>query len=339
MVTFGYGISFDVDNVPYAVLDRDQTLESRVFLEHLAYSRYFVERAPLNDELEIDRRLRSGELRFAVDIPPGFGRDLLQRRKPQISFWLDGSNTFPAETARAYVQGAVLKYAADRSRRETGQSELFVVRVEPRFRYNQDFRSVFAIVPGTIMFLLMLIPAMLTAVGVVREKEMGSITNVYASPATIGEFLIGKQLPYIVIGFANFVLLLTIAVVFFGVIPTGSLTALSAAALIYVFAGTAFGLLISAFVSTQVAAIFASAILTVIPAINFSGFLYPASTLEGGARVVGYGFPALWFQTISLGIFVKGLDTSAFVREFAVLISFGMVFSLLARLSVGKQDT
>jgi ribosome-dependent ATPase len=339
MVTFGYGISFDVDNVPYAVLDRDQTLESRVFLEHLAYSRYFVERAPLHDELEIDRRLRSGELRFAVDIPPGFGRDLLQGRTPQISFWIDGSNTFPAETARAYVQGAVLKYAADRSRRETGQSESVVVRVEPRFRYNQDFRSVFAIVPGTIMFLLMLIPAMLTAVGVVREKEMGSITNVYASPATIGEFLIGKQLPYIVIGFANFVLLLTIAVVFFGVIPTGSLTALSAAALIYVFAGTAFGLLISAFVSTQVAAIFASAILTVIPAINFSGFLYPASTLEGGARVVGYGFPALWFQTISLGIFVKGLDTSAFVREFAVLISFGMVFSLLARLSVGKQDT
>jgi ribosome-dependent ATPase len=190
-----------------------------------------------------------------------------------------------------------------------------------------------------MMFLLMLIPAMLTAVGVVREKEMGSITNVYASPATIGEFLIGKQLPYIVIGFANFVLLLAIASVFFGVIPTGSLTALSAAALVYVFAGTAFGLLISAFVSTQVAAIFASAILTVIPAINFSGILYPASTLEGGAKVVGYGFPALWFQTISLGVFVKGLGASAFVREFAVLISFGIVFSLLARLSVGKQDT
>ena len=338
MVTFGYGISFDVDNVPYAVLDRDQTLESRAFLEHLAYSRYFANRVPLLDEFEIDRRLRSGELRFAVDIPPGFGRDLLQRRKPQVSFWFDGSNTFPAETARAYVQGAVLKYAADRSRRETGQPELFAVRMEPRFRYNQDFRSVFAIVPGTIMFLLMLIPAMLTAVGVVREKEMGSITNVYASPATVGEFLIGKQLPYIMIGFANFVLLLTIAVVFFGVTPTGSLTALSVAALIYVFAGTAFGLLISAFVSTQVAAIFASAILTVIPAINFSGFLYPASTLEGGAKVVGYGFPALWFQTISLGIFAKGLDASAFVREFAVLIAFGMVFFLLARLSVSKQD-
>ena len=116
------------------------------------------------------------------------------------------------------------------------------------------------------------------------------------------------------------------------------LTALSVAALIYVFAATAFGLLISAFVSTQVAAIFASAILTVIPALNFSGFLYPASTLEGGAKIIGLGFPALWFQTISLGVFAKGLGASAFVREIAVLFAFGIVFLLLARLSVKKQD-
>jgi ribosome-dependent ATPase len=339
MVAFGFGISFDVDNLPYAVLDRDQSLESRIFLEHFSHSRYFVEQAPLNDEFEIDRRLRSGDLRFAINVPPGFGRDLLQGRKPQVSFWFDGSNTFPAETARAYVQGTVLTYAADRHRRENGrQTEALPVRAEPRFRYNQDFRSTFAIVPGTIMLLLMLIPAMLTAVGVVREKEMGSITNVYASPATIGEYLIGKQLPYIAIGFLDFMVLLTIAAVLFGVVPTGSVAALSVAALIYVFAATAFGLLISAFVSTQVAAIFASAILAVIPAINFSGFLYPASTLEGGAKIIGLGFPAVWFQTVSLGIFAKGLDASAFVREFAILVAFGILFLLLARLSVSKQD-
>lgn len=339
MVTFGFGISFDVENLPYAVLDRDHSLESRAFLEQFTGSRYFVERAPLNDEFEIDSRLRSGELRFAVDVPPGFGRDLLQGRKPQVSVWLDGSNTFPAETARAYMQGAIRAYAVDRYRQEYGRRpELLPVRVEPRFRYNQDFGSVFAIVPGTIMFLLMLFPAMLTAVGVVREKEMGSITNVYTSPATIGEYLIGKQLPYLAIGFANFLVLLTMAVVLFGVPPTGSLTALSVAALLYVFAATAFGLLVSAFVSTQVAAIFASAILTVIPAINFSGFLYPASTLEGAARVVGLGFPSLWFQTVSLGVFAKGLDMGAFVREFAVLFAFGVLFLLLARLSVSKQS-
>jgi len=338
MVTFGYGISFDIENLRYAVLDRDRSLESRLFLEHFSQSRYFVERSPLADEFEIDRRLRSGELRFAIDIPPGFGRDLLQERRPQISFWLDGGNTFPAETARAYIQGVVLTYAADRFRRLHGRApQLMPISVEPRFRYNQDFRSVFAITPGTIMLLLVLVPAMLTAVGVVREKELGSITNVYASPATVGEYLIGKQLPYIAIGFISFLTLVALIAGLFGVAPKGSTAALSVAALVYVFSATAFGLLISAFVSTQVAAIFATAILTVIPAVHYSGFLYPASTLEGMARAMGLGFPALWFQTVSLGVFAKGLEANAFIREIAVLFGFGTAFLLLAGLSVRKQ--
>ncbi len=338
LVAFGYGISFDIEHLRYAVLDRDQSLESRLFLEQFSYSRYFVERQPLTDQFEIDRRLRAGELRFAVDIPPGFGHDLLQGRQPQFSFWFDGGNTFPAEAARAYIQGVVLAYAADRYRQLNGRDpQLLPINVEPRFRYNQDFRSVFAITPGTIMLLLVLFPAMLTALGVVREKEMGSITNVYASPATVSEYLIGKQLPYIAIGFVSFISLVVLAASVLGVVPHGSVLALSIAALIYVFAATAFGLLVSAFVSTQVAAIFGTAILTAMTAAHYSGFLFPASTLEGPGRVMGHSFPALWFQTVSLGVFAKGLEASAFVREIAVLLGFGIVFLLLARLSVRKQ--
>jgi len=339
-VAFGYGISFDIENLRYAVLDRDQSYESRLFLEQFAHSRYFIERPPLIDGFEIDRRLRSGELRFAADIPPGFGRDLLQDRQPQISFWLDGGNTFTAETARAYIQGAVLTYAADRYRRLNGRDpQLLPINVEPRFRYNQDFRSVFAITPGTIMLLLVVFPAMLTALGVVREKEMGSITNVYASPATVGEYLIGKQLPYIAIGFISFVSLVVLAASVLGVAPKGSVLALSIAAFVYVFSATAFGLLISAFVSTQVAAIFGTAILTAMTAAHYSGFLFPASTLEGPGRLMGLSFPALWFQTVSLGVFAKGLEASAFILEIAVLFAFGIVFLLLARLSVRKRST
>jgi ribosome-dependent ATPase len=187
------------------------------------------------------------------------------------------------------------------------------------------------------MLLLVVFPAMLTALGVVREKEMGSITNVYASPATVGEYLIGKQLPYIVIGFVSFVSLVVLAASVLGVVPKGSVLALSIAALIYVFSATAFGLLISAFVSTQVAAIFGTAILTAMTAAHYSGFLFPASTLEGPARVMGLSFPALWFQTVSLGVFAKGLGASEFILEIAVLFAFGVVFLLLARLSVRKQ--
>jgi ribosome-dependent ATPase len=338
MAAFSYGISFDIENVRYAVLDRDQSYESRLLLEQFSHSRYFAERAPLADEFEIDHRLRSSELRFVVDIPPGFGRDLLQTRRPQISFWLEGGNTFLAETARAYIQGVVLTYAADRYRRLHGRDpHLFPINVEPRFRYNQDFRSVFAISPGTIMLLLVVFPAMLMALGIVREKEMGSITNVYASPATISEYLIGKQLPYVAIGLLNFISLTVLAASVLGVVPKGSALALSIAALFYVFAATSFGLLISAFVSTQVAAIFGTAILTAMTAAHYSGFLFPASALEGPGRVMGLSFPALWFQTVSLGVFTKGLAASAFILEIAVLFGFGVLFLLLARLFVRKQ--
>ena len=187
------------------------------------------------------------------------------------------------------------------------------------------------------MLLLVVIPAMLTAVGVVREKEMGSITNVYASPATVSEYLVGKQLPYVMIGLVSFVALLALSAGLFCVVPKGSVVALSIAAILYVFAATAFGLLISAFVSTQVAAIFGTSILTAMTAAHYSGFLFPASTLEGLGRVMGLGFPSLWFQTVSLGVFAKGLDASAFTREITVLLGFGILFLLLARLAVRKQ--
>lgn len=338
MATFGYGISFDIEGLPYAVLDRDRSSDSRVVLEQFSNSRYFIEKTPLRDEVEIDRRLRSGELKFALDIPPGFGRNMLQARRPEVSFWIDGGNTFPGETARAYIMGIVQTYAADQSRRSSGYASSFpLVQVEPRFRYNQDFRSVFAITPGSMMLLLIVFPAMLTALGVVREKEMGSITNVYASPATVGEYLLGKQLPYIAVGLLSFASMLVLAAGAFGVVPKGSLLALSVAALAYVFAATAFGLLVSAFVSTQVAAIFGTAIVTAMTAAHYSGFLFPASSLEGLGRVMGLSFPSLWFQTVSLGVFAKGLSAASFIGEISILFGFGVVFLVAARLSVRNQ--
>jgi ribosome-dependent ATPase len=339
MVTFGFGVSFDVDNLTYAVLDRDHSLESRTLVENFQGSRYFTERPPLYTEAEIDRRLRSGELRMAIEIPTDFGRDLLTGRQPEIGVYLDASMPFRAETIRGYIDGIALDYARERLREATGASgDPLPVSLQPRFRYNQDFKSVVAIVPGTIMLLLMLIPAMLTAVGVVREKELGSIANLYVSPAGIGEFLVGKQLAYILISFVAFLLLTGLAAPVFGLIPKGSIAALAIAALLYVAASTAFGLLVSAFVSTQVAAIFAAAILCMVPTVNFSGLLYPTATLEGPARFFGRMFPASWFQTVTLGVFDKGLGFADFLPQIAALAGFGLGFLGLARLLVRKQE-
>ncbi|ACJ01070.1 ribosome-associated ATPase/putative transporter RbbA [Rhodospirillum centenum] len=340
LVTLGYGISFDVEDLSYAVFDRDQSLESRRLVEEFAGSRYFSERSPILTDAEIDRRLRSGELKLVISIPPGFGRDLLSGHGPELAVFLDGAMPFRAETARGYVQGIALQYA---NRLLTTEASVPVQsaptpKVEPRFRYNQDFRSAAAILPGCIMVLMILIPSMLTAVGVVREREIGSISNLYASPASVGEFLLGKQMPYIVIGFTSFLSLVLLADLLFDVPVRGSLPALLLGGLLYVGAATGLGLVVSTFARTQVAAMAAAAILTTVPSINFSGFLYPAATVEGAGHWIGLGFPALWFQNVSLGTFAKIRPFEAFYLDFFVLFGFCAGFLIVASLMLAKQE-
>ncbi|MBT9290486.1 ribosome-associated ATPase/putative transporter RbbA [Prosthecodimorpha staleyi] len=340
LVVFAFGISFDVEKLTYAAFDRDQSIESRDLLRSLSGSRYFEERPPIVTEAEADRRLIDGELRLVVSIPPGFGRDLLQGRRPEIGFTVDGANTFRAETVRSYVQGVVLGYAAEKLAASPlgGAAAAEAVAFVPRFAYNQAFLSVNAITPGVIMLLLVLIPAMMTALGVVREKEIGSIANLRASPARVAEFLIGKQLPYAALGLVAGLAMVAIAVFAFGVPFRGSGLALAAGAALYVLATTGFGLLISTAVGTQVAAIFATAILSVVPAINFSGFLYPLSATDGAAWWVGTLFPSSWFQTIALGIFAKGLGPADLLPHYAALAGFGLVFVTAAVLLLDKQE-
>jgi ribosome-dependent ATPase len=335
MIVFGFGVSFDVDQLTFGVLDRDQSLESRTLVENFQGSRYFVEQPRLASEAEIDRRLASGELKLVLEIPDDFGRDLLAGRRPEIGVFIDGAMPFRAETIRGYVDGIALAYAQSRA---ASGGAVAPISIEPRFRYNQDFRSAVAIVPGVIMMLLMLIPAMMTAVGVVREKELGSISNLYVAPAGIGEFLIGKQLPYILIGWVAFLLLVGLSALVFGLLPKGSFAALAVAALLYVWASAAFGLLVSAFVSTQVAAIFAAAILSIVPTVNFSGLLYPTASLQGASWWIGKLFPASWFQTVSLGVFDKALGFADLLPQMAALGGFGVAFLVAARLCVRKQS-
>jgi ribosome-dependent ATPase len=340
ILTFGYGITFDVENLTFAVFDQDQSLESRQLIESFAGSRYFRQQPPLRSDTEIDHRLRSGELRVAISVPPGFGRDLLEGHKPEVTFLLDGANTFRAETTRGYAEGIVLSYVQDLARRTYGSVPEFVsARVEPRYRYNQAFRSVFAIPPGTIMVFMIMFPAMLTAVGVVREREIGSINNLFASPATVGEFLLGKQVPYIALGFISFLTLVIAVDVVFGLAVKGSIAALMLGALLYVFAATGLGILASTFARTQVAAIVSTAIISTVPALNFSGYLYPVAALEGAGRFIGMAFPPLWFQNVSLGTFAKARDFAAFYPEYLALFAFGLVYLVAGSLILRKQES
>ena len=333
----GWGISFDVEDLAFAVLDRDRSPESRLYLEGFQGSRYFREHPPLGDGSELEARLESGELALAVEIPPGFGRAVWSGEASEVGVFLDGAMPFTAETARGYVLGIHGSYLEELARRGGAGARAPPVRIEPRFRYNQEFESVYAIVPGVIMLILVLIPSVMTAVGVVREKELGSIANFYATPTTRMEFLLGKQLPYVVLGFASFLTLVALSLLLFQVPVRGSFAALALGALLYVIATTGMGLLISTFVKTQLAAIFATAIITTLPATQFSGLLSPVSSLSGGARAFGLSFPSSYFNTVSLGTFSKQLGFADLGLPYAFLAGFALLYLAGACAFLRKQ--
>jgi ribosome-dependent ATPase len=338
MAVFGWGISLDVDHLPFAVLDGDGTTASRDYADSFRGSYYFDEKRPLSSYQELNRRLRNGELRIALDIPPGFQRDLERARAPEVNAILDAAVPFRAETARGYLEGVHGQYQS-RLRQTKGLPPAeSPVNIETRALFNQDFKSVYAMVPGDIMLLLMLIPSMLTALSVVREKELGSIANFYAAPATRSEFLLGKQLPYLTVALVQFATLVALAVLLFQVPVKGSWLTLILGGIVYVLASTGFGLLLSVFASTQTAAIFAAAIIAILPAVQFSGMFVPVSSLSGGAWFAAKIFPSTYFQAISVGTFTKALGMPSLWRNVAALAVIATVYFVTCLLLLRKQE-
>ena len=307
MFVIGFGITMDVEDLSYAVLDRDQTTLSQNYTLNLAGSRYFTEHAPIIDYEDLDRRMRNGELSLAIEIPPGFSRDVLRGQNVQIGAWIDGAMPQRAETVQGYVQGMHQHWLLVQASERSGASAAGNASVETRFRYNPDVKSLPAMVPAVIPLLLLMLPAMLTALAVVREKETGSITNLYVTPVTRIEFLLGKQLPYVGLAMVNFLLMSLLAVTVFGVPVTGSFFTLSLAALIFSFAATGMGLLASAVTRSQIAAMFFAMIGTIIPATQFAGLIDPVSSLEGSSKFIGEIYPATHMISISRGVFSKAL--------------------------------
>ena len=238
----------------------------------------------------------------------------------------------------------MLRYAQDLALERLGPnpaSNVYVggVNIENRFRYNPAFKSVFSMVPSVVVIILVLIPAVMATIGVVREKETGSIANFRSTPISKFEFLLGKQFPYVIVGMLAFILMVLMAYLVFHVPVKGSFAALALGALLYVFSTCGFGQLVSTFTRTQVAAIFATTVLSIIPVVNFSGLLVPVSSLTGAGRAIGLGFPAAWFQPISVGTFTKGLGFSDLWLNALVLAAFAVGFFIAAHTFLQKQET
>jgi ribosome-dependent ATPase len=335
MLTFGYGITLDVENLRFAALDRDRTSLSYNYLLNLGGSRYFIAQPPIADYDELDRRMRSGELSLALEIPPHFARDAQRGDQAAIGAWVDGAMPSRAETILSYAQAMHQSWLHEQARRQGLAEAPELFGMETRFRYNPDVKSLPAMVPSIIPLLLLLIPAMLSALGVVREKELGSILNLYVTPVTRLEFLVGKQLPYIAIGMANFLLLCALAVWVFAIPFKGDFPLLALAALLYAAFATGFGLLISAFTRSQIAAVFATFLAAFIPSTRLSGMIDPVSSLEGPARWLGDIFPGTHFLVICRGTFSKALG---FAELGAYLLPIGLAIVIVVGLSAALLE-
>ena len=339
MFIMGYGISLDVENLKYAVLDHDQTGLSQSYTLNLSGSRYFTEQPPITDYADLDRRMRDGELALAIEIPPDFARNVGRGNPVQIAAWVDGSMPQRGETVQGYVEGMHQVWLLDMAKRRLGLKAAGPATIETRYRYNPDVKSLPAMVPAVIPVLLLMIPAMLTAVSVVREKELGSIINLYVTPVTRSEFLLGKQMPYIALALLNFGLMTVLAVTVFGVPVKGNFLALAAGALLFVAFSTGFGLLCSTFTRSQVAAIFMAMIGTLIPAIQFSGVINPVSSLGGFGAFIGRVYPATYFVNISRGVFNKALGFAGLHNSFWLLLAAAPVVVGLSIVLLKKQET
>ena len=335
VLVIGFGTSLDVENLRYAVLDRDQSQTSRNYTLGIAGSRYFQQQPPLQDDADMEQRLKGGKIALALEIPPGFERRVQRGQPVEVGAWLDGSMPQRAETVRGYVQGLHQHWLAQQAQAAGQGGGAVAASVQTRFRYNPDVKSLPAMLPAVIPMVLLMIPAMLTALAVVREKEMGSILNLYTTPLSRGEFMLGKQLPYVVLAFFNFLCLAALSVLL-GVPIKGSFATLCLAMLLFSAIATGLGLLASAATNSQIAAIFLTMIGTMLPTVQLAGLLNPTSALTGGSRLVSEIYPATHMFVISRGVFSKALGfadlhTPMLVLALTVPVVIGAAIALLKK--------
>lgn len=339
MLIFGFGITTDVEHIRYATFDLDQTFESRTYLEQYEGTpRYFTQMLPVRSAGDALARMQSDRISLVLEMPPNFGRDLRRDSRPEVLAEIDGADTFRGETIAQYVQGVQDEILRNPPSGLEITPQKYTANFQDRYMYNPTFESVYAMVPSIPPILLILIPAILMAVSVVREKELGSIINFYVTPTGRLEYLLGKQLPYVAIGMMNYAVLVTMALIVFDVPLKGSFLVLTLCTLLYVVATTGIGMVISTFTSSQVAAVFVTTIITLLPTIQFSGFLQPVSTLAGRARFVGTIWPTTYYMHASKGAFTKGLGADLLMQDVIFLGCCIPVLWTVSALILRKQE-
>ena len=335
MIVFGYGLVQDVEDIPFGVVDRDQSSLSRDYLYRFFESRYFSFQGYVSNEKEAEALLQRGKIRLAIIVPEKFEEQLLQGQSAGIQTLIDG--TFPLRTdiVKGYLIAINSAFSAERltdhlSRRkgislEQAEIQTHPIRTEVRYLYNEEVRSTWSMVPALVMFTLMVSSPLLTALGIVREKETGSIYNIYSSTVSRFEYLAGKLLPYVMISSVNALLLWIIATQWFAVPFKGSLPFFLAASVVFVLSSTGIGLFVSLLVRTQIAALVITMVASMLPTILFSGLIVPVSSLSRGSQIQAHLFPGMYFTNIVRGTFLKGVGVEVLWIDVLALAVYAVI--------------
>jgi ABC-2 type transport system permease protein/ribosome-dependent ATPase len=340
MLVFGYGIKLDVESIPFAVLDEDRSAMSRDYLHLFMDSRYFSYQGHVQSEKELEPLLADSKIRFAIIVPPRFQENLKAGRPVAVQALIDGTFPFRTSTSKGYVIAINSAFNAQLlagyiSRTMGLTPERAVAMVQPvkaqlRYLYNQELNSVWSIAPAMMMFILLMTPPFLTALGVVREKENGSIYNIYSSTVTRAEFLIGKLLPYVGLSCINVIILWLMAILVFNAPFKGDPLFFFLASVVYVICTTGIGLLVSLLARTQVAAMMITVVVTIVPAVLYSGLLVPIASMDGASQFEAHLFPAMYYTDIALGSFLKGIGSEQLWGRVGALLIYTLVLWVLS---------
>ena len=336
LLLYGYGINYDLDHLPFAVWNLDGTQVSRDLVDEFRQNRYFDLRESLLEQRRIGELLDAREVVFVLVVPPDLGRTVGAGREAEVQFVLDGSDTTRASVALGYIEGALNDFSArlqaQWANRQGGAGETPTLpfTVHPVILYNPGLRSRPFIVPGLIAILLTLLAGLLTSTCIVREREWGSFETLIASPATAGEIVVGKLLPYTVIAFADVVLSITAGWLVFGVAPLGSLGLLLAASMVYMAASLGIGLFFSSVSRTQQMAILFSLLLTFLPTILLSGFVFPLRSMPRVLAALAQVIPATQFLVIIRALYLKSAGLAVLWPHLLALLAFAVVIVAVA---------
>jgi len=342
ILLFGFGLILDVKHLPVAFVDHDGSPWSRDYRDRFVHSEYFDLVGVLDRRSDIEEWLRTGRARVIIDLPPDFGRDLARGRPTAIGVTVDGS--FPSRAAiitgyvsainGLYNQQLLADFVNRRAPSGIGQ---LPVQVNMSVWYNPTLESKNAVVPGLLVLILMLFPALLGALLIVREKESGTIFNLYASPTGRLEIILGKLLPYLAVAMIDYFLIYTASRLIFDVRFTGSFLVLTAGAVLYSVCTIGIGLLISILTRSQLAAMFTTFLVTMTTAFNYSGFVTPVASMDAVGQFIAQLVPATHFMTVVRGSYLKGFGFGYYWPQLGALAVYTLVVYTAAWLFLRKR--